>query len=151
MRTENFNTDFLKNNKNPFLVPSGYFKESRSQILEKIAGVETGTPVRKLNIRPGILWISGIAATLLSGIVLFQNLYIEPNRSIKMAQEMEWFINYSGSDLDVGTLASYVVDEGISFEDVNDEVLDMERSTLLELTDYDELSLIEEWMKSENQ
>ena len=151
MKTENNNKVVLKGDKNPFLVPEGYFEESRREIMGKIAATKDAGRERKLKIRTRLMWVSGIAATFLIGVVLFQNFVKKPDYELLMAQEIEYFINYSGPDLNVGTLASYIVDEGISFENMNIIPRDEERSSLFELTDYDELFIIEEWMKSENQ
>lgn len=151
MKAYNYTRDSFEGDRNPFRVPSGYFEESRRQIMEKIAGMENETHVRKINLRRRLIWVSGIAASLLIGIVLIQNFNKKTDFALQMAQEIEWFINYSGPDLNVGTLASYIVDEGISYKDMNVDLIDEERSSLLELTDYDELFIIEEWMKSENQ
>ncbi len=152
MTVENNNMNFFEGDKNnPFLVPPGYFAESRAQIMQKIAKEGAISSVKEFKIRTRLLWMSGIAASLLIGLLLFQNMYLKPHRSIKLAQEIDWFINYTGSDLNDVTLASYFADEGISIEDPYDEVLDSERASLLEMTDYDELFIIEEWMNIENQ
>ena len=136
---------------NPFLVPSGYFAESRAQIMEKIAKEVDAQPVKGYSLRPRLLWVSGIAASLLIGLLLFQNLIYKPYRDTKIAQELNWFINYAGSDLNEVTLASYFAEKGISLDDPLDETLDIERSSLLEMTDYDELFIIEEWINIEKQ
>ena len=151
MTDNNLNIDNFREDENPFRVPSGYFKESRANIMDAIKNEMAEKPVRRLNVKPMLLWISGVAAMLVIGMILFQNLYIKPNSDVQLAQEIEWFINSSGPDLDIGTLASYIVDEGITFEEANIDTYDDENSSLLELTDYDELFIIEEWMKSENQ
>ena len=68
-----------------------------------------------------------------------------------MAQELEWFLNYASPELDVDALALYASEEGISLENFNDSYTDSEQTNLLELTEFDELYLIEEWMNLENQ
>lgn len=152
MTVENNNINFFEGDKkNPFLVPPGYFTESRAQIMQKIATEGSISPVKEFKIRTRLLWVSGIAASLLIGLLLFQNMYIKPHRDNLLALEIDWFINYAGSDLNDVTLASYFADEGISFDDPYDEAVDSERAGFLEMTDYDELFIIEEWMNIENQ
>ena len=106
---------------------------------------------RVLKIWPAVTWVSGIAATLLIGFILFQNLYLRPEQDRRMAQELEWFLNYANPELDVDALAYYAAEEGINLENFNDSYTDSEQSNLLELTEFDELYLIEEWMNLENQ
>lgn len=151
MKTDIRNTEIKAGKENPFRIPEGYFSESRANIMEAIRqeGTSKDTKVRKL--WPAVTWVSSIAATLLIGFLLFQNLYLRPEQDRRMAQELEWFLNYANPELDVDALAYYAAEEGISLENFNDSYADSEQTNLLELTEFDELYLIEEWMNLENQ
>jgi len=152
MKSDSTNIDFLKGEKsNPFLIPEGYFSESRARIMDRIGTEASISPSRLIKLKTRVMWLSGIAASLLVGFLLFQNLYIKPQHDIRIAQELNWFISSAGSELNEVSLASYMVDEGISFDDFDDPSIEAERSNLLEMTDYDELFIIEEWMKIEDQ
>ena len=119
--------------------------------MDRIGTEASISPSRLIKLKTRVMWLSGIAASLLVGFLLFQNLYIKPQHDIRIAQELNWFISSAGSELNEVSLASYMVDEGISFDDFDDPSIEAERSNLLEMTDYDELFIIEEWMKIEDQ
>jgi len=150
MTQEKIEKGYFEGDDNPFKVPSGYFKESRAGIMDAIRKELDTVPGKKINMRARIIWASGIAASLLIGVFLFNSFYLQPQQELRIAEEIEWFIEYSGSDLNTLALASYASEEGLSFEDTNNDYSDEEQSNLLELTEYDELYIIEEWMKTEN-
>jgi len=140
----------LGGGKNPFLVPDGYFMESRKRIMESIAG-DTKVKTNRIRVlRSRIVWAAGIAASLVLGFLLFQNLYLKPLHGEKLAREIEWFVNYSGSELNSATIAYFASEEGISIDEITGSEIDTEQSSLLEMTEFDEIYIIEEWMKSEN-
>ena len=136
---------------NPFRVPKGYFSESRASILKTIRKEGVNSETRTIKLRPVLAWISGIAASLLIGFLLFQNLYVRPEQERRVAQKIEWFLNYANPGMDLDALAYYAADEGISLDDLNGSYSESEHNNLLELTEFDELYLIEEWMNLENQ
>ena len=150
MNEEIFYTNKSKGNENPFKVPPGYFEESKARIMHAINEEEIGKAVKVINLKSRLMWISSIAASLFVGLMLFQNLYIKPQQDIKLAQEINWFVNYAGQELNAGVLASYVADEGISVDGSSDNTDVSEQLNLLEFTEFDELYIIEEWMKTEN-
>lgn len=144
-------TDRLGGGENPFIVPEGYFEQSRARIMERIAMERPETPVRKINSKSRLVWISGIAASLLVGLILFQDLYLQPANELKLArEEIRWFINFAGTDLNSASLAYYAAEEGLSIDELTNGSNNSEMSSLLELTEFDEIYIIEEWMKSEN-
>ena len=149
MIQEKIEKGYFEGDGNPFKVPPGYFKESRAGIMDAIGKEVDAVPGRKINMRARIIWASGIAASLLIGVLLFNSFYLRPQQEIRIAEEIEWFIEYSGSDLNTLALASYASEEGFSFENTDNDYVE-EQSNLLELTEYDELFIIEEWMKEEN-
>lgn len=138
-----------KDLKNPFLVPPGYFQESRGRIMGIIAEENHNARAHTVFLRTAVYWAGGIAAALLIGFFLFQNLYMKPQKEVRMAQEINWFINSAGPDLNEVSLASFVADEEIELYSKEDEDRNLERSSLLELTDYDEIYIIERWMEKE--
>jgi hypothetical protein len=151
MNEENFYINKLKEAENPFKVPDGYFEESRARIMDAISKEGIEKPVKVGRLKSRLLWVSGIAASLLIGLMLFQNLYIKPQQEIKMTQEIEWFVNYASLELNSGLLSSYVADEKINIDEFSDNTGASEQLNLLEITEFDELYIIEEWMNSENQ
>ena len=150
MKKDIRNMEINAGNENPFRVPEGYFSESRANIMEAIRQEGLEKDARVIKFRPVITWVSSIAAALLIGLILFQNLYLRPEKDRRMAQELEWFLNYANPELDVDALAYYAAEEGISLDEFNGSYTDSEQSNLLELTEFDELYLIEEWMNLEN-
>ncbi len=150
MKEENINKDRFKGDENPFKVPDGYFQDSRSRIMDAVAVEKDVRPVKKVNFKTNLYWLGSVAATLLIGLLLFQNLYLRPHQENKIAQEIDWFVNYAESELNSGLLASYVADEGLEVSDFFEEIDNSEQSNLIEISDIDELYIIEEMMKSEN-
>jgi len=138
-----------KDLKNPFLVPPGYFQESKDRIMGILAEENHNSGTRKVFLRAAVYWAGGIAAALLIGFLLFQNLYMKPQREVRIVEEINWFINYAGPDLNEVSLASFVADEEIELYYQEDEDINLERSRLLEMTDYDEIYIIERWMEKE--
>ena len=150
MKTQNEIPGRYRGERDPFLVPDGYFEQSRAAIMESIAREGSRGKPRVLNLRSRLIWVSGIAASLVVGFILFQNLYLRPLQNERIAQEIDWFVNYSGSDLNSATLAYYAAEEGIDLDELTGSDTDIQQSTLLEMTEFDEIYIIEEWMKSEN-
>lgn len=144
------NTDKFKGDENPFKVPEGYFENSRARIMAAIAEEKPSEPVRKINFKSNLYWISGVAASLIIGFVLFQNLYLNPLKDNRMAQEINWFVNYAGSELNSDMLASYVAEEGMEVNVFFEDADDSEQYNLLEVGEIDESFIIEQMMKSEN-
>jgi hypothetical protein len=151
MKTQSEIPERFRGKRDPFLIPEGYFEQSRASIMESIAREGAKKKTRVINLRSRLIWAGGIAASLVVGFILFQNLYLKPLESERIAREIDWFINYSGSDLNSATLAYYAAEEGISIDELTGSEPDVQQSTLLEMTEFDELYIIEEWMKSENQ
>lgn len=134
---------------NPFLVPPGYFRESRERILGIIAEENHNSRARIVFLKTAVYWTGGIAAALMIGFLLFQNLYLKPQKDVRIAQEINWFINYAGPDLNEVSLASFIADEEIELFKQEDEDINLEQSRLLEMTDYNEIYIIERWMEKE--
>lgn len=151
MKLENMTSERLKGDKNPFLVPDGYFEESRARIMESIAAEQVENVPGIIRLRSGIIWAAGIAASLVVGFLLFQNLYLKPAQSEKLAQEIEWLINYAGPELNSATLAYFASEEGLNLDELTGSEINTEQTVLLEMTEYEEIFIIEEWMKYENQ
>ena len=143
MKTQNEIPERFRGERNPFLIPEGYFEQSRAGIMERIAREGAKERSRVINLRSRLIWASGIAASLVVGFILFQNLYLRPLASERIAQEIDYFINYSGSDLNSATLAYYAAEEGIDIDELTGSEPDVQQSTLLEMTDFDEIYIIE--------
>jgi len=150
MNEEKLKADKFEGDQNPFKIPKGYFKDSRDRIMDVISDDVSDKPVKRIALRSNLYWISGVAASLIIGFVLFQNLYLSPRQDSKMAQEIEWFVNYTESELNSGLLASYMAEEGLDFSDDIYESEDSEQYNLIEVSDIDDLYIIEEMMNSEN-
>lgn len=151
MKEENIQKGYFKGDENPFSVPEGYFEESRKNILDLIGKEQVIESPKTVGLKSRLVWFSGIAASLLIGLFLFNSLYLEPKNDLKVAMEIDWLIDYSGAELDYVALASYVSDAGLDFEEDDDGFTDVEQTNLLEMTEFEEIYIIEEWIKSENQ
>lgn len=134
---KDFNWKDGSNGANPFKVPEGYFEELEEKVMQQISSMPHVYHKKSRSIKM-VSWISGIAATLLIGLIGFQQFHLKPQNEILKQEMLFSVIEYYAQDLDDVSFAAMMAEH-----EVLQDAPAQTDNDLLDYMNIDDLTLIE--------
>jgi hypothetical protein len=114
MDNKNFIWENDRFRKDPYKVPDGYFSDFPDRMMDRLGRLADDLPSKRhRNVKPWLIWISGIAAALIIGWVGIRTYYVKPLQEVRFQENIALFVDYYGDELHEGQLAGYFEDNKI--------------------------------------